>query len=293
MVMLVVISLVLMTLDQHLSGFSKLRSSLSVVVVPIRYMVDSPLNSLHSVGLWFSRQGQLLKENAELHADALLLQAKIYELSETSKVSNQVQTLLGANIHGTSKFLVAELLAVDMDAFAEQLVIDKGKSQSVYVGQPVFDANGVFGQIINVGPMTSLVMLLTDAHSAIPVQVERTGTRAIAVGSGDSAYLTLLHVSDTTDIVKGDRLLTSGLGLRFPMGYPVGVVNVVEHVAGQGFAAIKVVPSAHLRQSRQVLLVWPTRASFLPQVQQQLQKSPLTRSALPANSDSDAEEDAE
>lgn len=288
--MLAVVSLILMTLDQHLDGFAKLRSSLSVVVVPIHYIVDSPIHWVHWLGSGLSRQEQLLKENAALRANELLLQAKIHELSETSKVSHQVQTLVHANVHGGSKFLVSELLAVDVDDFAEQLVIDKGKPQGVYVGQPVFDADGVFGQVINVGPMTSLVMLLTDMHSAIPVQVERTGTRAIAVGSGDGNYLTLLHVSDTTDIVKGDRLLTSGLGLRFPMGYPVGVVDVVEHVAGQGFAAIKVIPSAHLRQSRQVLLVWPTRASFLPQVQEQLQKSPLIR---PANSNSDSDSDAE
>lgn len=290
--MLIVASLVLMTLDHHLNGFAKLRSNLSVVAIPIRYSVDLPIHWMGGLGSWFSRQEQLLKENAELHANELRLQAKIHELSETSKVSNQMQTLLHVNVHGSSQFLVAELLAVDVDAFAEQLVIDKGKSQAVYVGQPVFDAEGVFGQVINVGPMTSLVMLLTDVHSAIPVQVERTGTHAIAVGSGDGNYLTLLHVSDTTDIVKGDRLLTSGLGLRFPVGYPVGVVDTVEHVAGQGFAAIKVVPSAHLRQSRQVLLVWPTRASFLPQVQEQLQKSPLARPAH-SDSDSDTEENEE
>ncbi|MCK4608117.1 MAG: rod shape-determining protein MreC, partial [Gammaproteobacteria bacterium] len=80
------------------------------------------------------------------------------------------------------------------------------------------------------------------------------------------------YVASTMDVRVGDLIMTSGLGLKFPIGYPVGVVTNVTYLAGQRFAQITVTPSAKLNQSRQVLLVWLTQSKFNKEVKKILTK---------------------
>jgi rod shape-determining protein MreC len=153
--------------------------------------------------------------------------------------------------------LVAQLLAVATDPFVKQVVLDKGHKDKVFVGQPVLDAYGVMGQVIQVGPLTSRVLLISDSHSGVPVQVARNGVRAIAVGDAYTGKLRLMNVQHTVDIRPGDVLITSGLGQNYPEGYPVGQVTHVSKDPGLQFVTIAVEPAAHLDRSRGVLLVWP------------------------------------
>jgi rod shape-determining protein MreC len=88
------------------------------------------------------------------------------------------------------------------------------------------------------------------------VQVNRNGLRAIASGTGNPERLELRHVADTADIKEGDLLVSSGLGQRFPAGYPVATVKEVIHDSGQPFAIVRAVPTAALNRSRYLLLVF-------------------------------------
>lgn len=110
------------------------------------------------------------------------------------------------------------------------------------------------GQVVEVMPYSSRVLLLTDTTHSIPIQVNRNGLRAIAGGTGNPERLELRHVADTADI-KGDLLVSSGLGQRFPSGYPVATVTEVIHDSGQPFAIVRAMPTA-LNRSRYVLLVF-------------------------------------
>ena len=105
-------------------------------------------------------------------------------------------------------------------------------------------------------PYTSRVLLLTDTTHSIPVQVNRNGLRAIATGTGNPERLELRHVADTADIKEGDLLVSSGLGQRFPAGYPVATVTEVVHDSGQPFAIVRAVPTANLNRTRYMLLVF-------------------------------------
>ena len=129
----------------------------------------------------------------------------------------------------------------------------------MFVGQPLIDADGLMGQIVEVSGGSSRALLITDATHSVPVQVNRNGVRAIAEGVGTLGALEIYHVSATTDIRQGDLLVTSGLGERFPVGYPVAVVSEVVRDPGEPFARIKAVPSAALDRSRHVLLVFTSR----------------------------------
>ncbi|WP_121493977.1 rod shape-determining protein MreC, partial [Pseudomonas aeruginosa] len=154
------------------------------------------------------------------------------------------------------KVLVSELIGVDPNPFTQRIMIDKGENDGVFVGQPVLDASGLMGQVVEVMPYTARVLLLTDTTHSIPVQVNRNGLRAIAVGTGNPERLELRYVADTADIKEGDLLVSSGLGQRFPAGYPVATVKEVIHDSGQPFAVVRAVPTAKMNRSRYVLLVF-------------------------------------
>jgi rod shape-determining protein MreC len=167
-----------------------------------------------------------------------------------------LKALLQSSRQIKNKTLIAELLAIASEPFVNQVIINKGKQDGVYVGQPVLDANGVLGQVIQAGPLTSRVLLINDPHSGVAVQNGRNGTRAVAVGDSYSDKMRLLYVPKTADIKVGDIFITSGLGGRFPEGYPVGKVVNINTDPAHEFATVYLQPSAHLNSSRQVLLVW-------------------------------------
>ena len=136
------------------------------------------------------------------------------------------------------------------------LVINKGYLDDVYVGQTVIDASGVVGQVTSVYATTSVVLMISDASHAIPVRVARNNVRSIAAGSGLIDQLFLKNVTLTTDIIVGDLLISSGLGQKFPVGYPVATVTKVEHDPGRAYAIIFAKPIARLKKLSSVLLVW-------------------------------------
>jgi rod shape-determining protein MreC len=155
--------------------------------------------------------------------------------------------------------LIAELVGVSPDPARQIVILSKGSEDGVYLGQPVLDAEGLFGQVIDVSPNQSRVMLITDSTHAVPVQVNRNGVRAVADGTGLMDTLELSNLVVTTDIKVGDLLMSSGLGGGFPAGYPVATVVEVNPDPGQPFLVVKARPTARLDRSRQLLLVYPLR----------------------------------
>lgn len=152
--------------------------------------------------------------------------------------------------------LIAELVAVEQDPFRQQVLINKGKTSGLFVGQPVVDANAVVGQVTHINPFSASVLLITDAAHALPVQVHRNGLRTIALGTGLINRLELPHLPNNADIKVGDLLTTSGMGGSFPPGYPVAEVIDVRREPGQPFASVIAQTTAHLDRIREVLLVW-------------------------------------
>jgi rod shape-determining protein MreC len=154
------------------------------------------------------------------------------------------------------RVLIAELISVEQDPFRQQVLINKGSTSGLFVGQPVVDASAVVGQITHTSPFNASVLLITDAAHALPVQVSRNGLRTIALGTGLINRLELPHLPNNADIQVGDRLTTSGMGGSFPPGYPVAEVIDVKRVPGQPFASVIAQTTAHLDRIREVLLVW-------------------------------------
>jgi rod shape-determining protein MreC len=253
------LAILLMIVDQRGSGVQQLRAALSMPLSLLQYAVSWPVQFVSKVGNEVSTHDELIRENLNLKSDELLLKAQVQRLLAIESENNQLKALLRSSAQVRGKVLIAQLLSVDTDPFVNQVVLDKGSHDGVFVGQPVLDANGVMGKIIQVGPVTSRVLLVNDTHSGVPVQNARNGIRAIVVGDSYTGKLRLLNVPQTVDIKVGDMLVTSGLGENYPAGYPVGQVIAVTRDPGFQFSEIAVQPNAHPDRSRQVLLVWPNQ----------------------------------
>ncbi|MFW0073018.1 MAG: rod shape-determining protein MreC [Coxiella-like endosymbiont] len=265
------LAVTLIVLDQKVTFFQKIRANLVLAVLPIQYLVNVPIKTIHWIATNVTTQQQLVADSARLRAHELLLESKLQKLLALEHENAQLRELLKSTSHvSNARVIIAQLLAVNLDPNLQQIIVDKGGRHHIYVGQPVLDAYGVVGQVVQVGPLTSKVMLISDRKSAVPVQDYRNGIRAIAVGIGSSEKLVLINVPDTSDIQKGDLFVSSSLGLRYPLGYPVGVVSEMRYNFSKRFATIILRQSAHLDRSQQVLMVWPSKASLVKSVQEEL-----------------------
>lgn len=244
--------------DYNYSQFSQLRNKLAIVVYPIQKIVDLPFSLAQQIGGFFATQQRLFSENQNLRQEHLLLQAKLQKLDALETENKQLRDLLGAGAKIKENLLVANIVNVDPDPFTHQVIINRGKEDAVYAGQPVIDANGVMGTVTVVGNIESRALLVTDASHAVPVEDMRNGVRAIAVGTGRGG-LELRHVPNSVDIQEGDLMLTSGLGGKFPVGLPVGTVKEVKHDPSKSFATIVLRPAAKIDRSRHILLIQTPR----------------------------------
>ena len=244
-------------MDHRYQHLERLRSGLGLVLEPLRQVINLPFFIADNVGESLSTRVHLLSENKELHTQNLLLKVQLQKFSALESENMRLRTLLDSSFQLGEKVLIAELLRVDLDPFTRQIVINKGSDNDVYIGQPLLDAEGIIGQIIHVSNYSSTAMLITDPSHALPIQMNSTGQRAIVVGTGRPNELELLHIPSNTGLKQGDLLVSSGLGGRFPAGYPVARVSMVENIPGQAYLRVIAEPSAHLQRSREVLLVWP------------------------------------
>ena len=261
----VLLSVVFMMLDHRLGMLKDVRSAMSVVLYPIQYIVNFPVEAGDWMDESFSTRETLLEELNDLKTQQLLYDARLQKLAALETENQRLRQLLDSSSKVSERALIAELLAVDLEPFTNQVIINKGSTHGVYEGQPLLDAEGIMGQITRVGPFTSTAMLITDPNHAIPVAINRNGLRAIANGNGSPDELEIPHFPNDADIKVGDLLISTGLGGRFPGGYPVATITSVEENPGQPFAQVTAAPTAKLRQSREVLLVWPNPVEEAPQ----------------------------
>jgi rod shape-determining protein MreC len=256
LLVLAVLCVALMVVDARFDTLKPLRSQMGMVLTPFYWLADLPVRTWQRATEQLSSSTSLVAENERLKAEALLMQRRLQKLAMLTEQNVRLRELLNSAALVDDKVLVAELIGLDPNPFTHRILIDKGERDGLFVGQPVLDASGLMGQVVEVMPYAARVLLLTDVTHSIPVQVNRNGLRAIAIGTGNPDYLELRHVAETADIKEGDLLVSSGLGQRFPSGYPVAQVTEVVRGSGQPFSIVRAVPTAMLNRSRYLLLVF-------------------------------------
>ena len=180
------------------------------MTLPFYWVVDVPARLANWGKESLVNRDTLLKENSRLRSEALLLEAQVQQLAALRAENLRLRALLNSSALLQDDVLVAELIGISPDPARHMVVLNKGSTDKVFPGQPLIDAQGLMGQVIEVGPNSARVLLITDATHAIPVQINRNGVRAIAEGVGRLDVLELRHVASTEDIQAGDLLVSSG-----------------------------------------------------------------------------------
>lgn len=268
---LVVLAIIFMVSDLNPSRTREARNVLSLVMTPVQWLVDLPTRIADDVSDILVGRRSLVKDNIQLRSEVILLDEQVQQMQALISENLRLRELLGGRQRIRNEVQLAELIGVNPDPFQHQIILGKGQKEGVFLGQPVLDARGVLGQVVDVSHYTCRVMLITDARHALPVEINRNGFRAIALGKGTMDELELEHVPDTADVRVGDLLVSSGLGGRFPYGYPVATVTSVVRDPGRPFSIVKATPAARLDKSRHLLLVEPVSEN---------REEPMTGSSL-------------
>jgi rod shape-determining protein MreC len=246
----------LMILDKRYDQLSGIRRVLSVIVYPIQVAITSPFEGWDWLSESFRTRTALRADKAHLEQELRMARFRLQRFEAMETEVRQLRALRENTIGVAHKFIVGDVMNVDLDAFRARIMVDKGARDGVFVGQAVLDEGGVFGQVSRVSELTCEVILISDATHATPAQDNRNGLRTVVLGSGDPSHLKLPYVSTAADIMKGDLLVTSGLGGVFPAGYPIGTVIDVRRDPAASLAEVDVQPAAALDRSRQLMFIW-------------------------------------
>ena len=256
LIVLVILSIGLMVADQRQHHLAVIRDWLSAAVYPLQWAVQAPLAAWHTARESLATRARIDADNVRLASDNLVLRLKLMRFESLAQENQRLRAARESSARVVQRSLIAEIVRVDLDPFRQRVLVNKGSRDGVFRGQAALDANGIFGQVTRVGPISAEVILISDPEHAIPVQVNRTGARTIALGTGRSGQLTLPYLPQNSDVVAGDLFVSSGLGGVFPPGYPVGKVTAIERDPSQPLLSVTARPLAALDSDPELLLVW-------------------------------------
>jgi rod shape-determining protein MreC len=255
LLMYITLAVGLMVADNRVGYGQSVREKSALVTEPFWWLAASPVRLYEFVRESLTLRGQLQEQNRQQRHDLQVASARILRLKSVAEENVRLRELLGGARGYALNVRMAGIVGVDLDPFRQRLVLDAGGDEGVQVGQVLIDSGGVLGQVVEVGPGRAIALLLTDPDHAIPVQIARSGLRTVAYGTGESDRLVLPNISQSADILEGDVLITSGIGGRFPAGFPVGVITGLRADKLRLFVIADAKPAAHLERGNEVLLI--------------------------------------
>lgn len=260
--MAILIAVVLMVLDHKYNRLDSLRNIIAIVTEPLFMLARAPAGAVGWVDEQVSSHQTLISENRRLASQNRELQGRMLRFQSLEEENGRLRTQLSASLSVGDRVTLAELVGVNLTPYRQEVIIGKGGSAGIHLGQAVINDKGVMGQVTRITPYRSTVLLITDSLHSIPVRVLRTGLRTIAHGTGRVDRLELPYLPDSANIRVGDLLVTSGLGGRFPPDYPVARITSINMGNDMRASTVVATPLANLAQDHDVMLVWSIDSSL-------------------------------
>jgi rod shape-determining protein MreC len=272
----------LMVADHRQHRLAEFRDWVATAAYPFQWAAAAPVAAWAAMRESFATRTRVEAQNVRLAADNLVLRLKLMRFESLEQENRRLREASESSARVVQRTLVAEIVRVDLDPFRQRVLVNKGTRQGVFRGQAALDANGIFGQVTRAGPVSAEIIMISDPEHAIPVQVNRTGARSIALGTGRSGLLSLPYLPQNADVIVGDLLVSSGLGGVYPPGYPVGKVTAVVRDPGQPLLSVEAEPLAALDRDPEVLLAWFDRDVIDPEEAPETLPPAATASRSPA-----------
>ena len=280
---LMLMALGLYLADSRLNLLEGLRGGLMTLLEPMQRMAAFPGQFWSDSRESLRSRAALEAENQQLKAEQKLLQAQMQTFWSVEQENKRLRTALNAVSPLDMDVMLAQVIRSADSTHNPTILINRGSRDGVYVGQAALLGTGVLGQVQHVGMNSAEILPLTHERHAIPVRVARSGQRGIVRGTGSMDELSVHHLPKQADVAVGDVLLTSGLGGRFPEGFPVASITQIAAEQSGAFADIRARPMAELHDVRDVVLVWMREPSVSSSVlvtpsssnQHELQSKPV------------------
>lgn len=257
LIIFVVLSFILLINDQRNNYLSILRNSIAIAIYPLQSAVEIPSRLTDWFDLRIKSKEILIQENQNLLSQQKINSSILQRYESLEQENERLKQILNAASNLDNKVEITRIISVNVNPYRHTIVIDKGERDGVYEGQVLLGADGVIGQILHTNFLTSEAILISDSDHALPVEINRNGLRTIVLGNGSYTKLDVPYIPNNTDIEIGDLLVTSGLGGKFPSGYPVAKVDFIESDLSEQFYKVSAKPIAYLNQVREVMLLKP------------------------------------
>lgn len=255
LIIFVVLSFILLINDQRNNYLSILRNSIAIAIYPLQSAVEIPSRLTDWFDLRIKSKEILIKENQNLLSQQKINSSILQRYESLEQENERLKQILNAASNLDNKVEITRIISVNVNPYRHTIVIDKGERDGVYEGQILLGADGVIGQILHTNFLTSEAILISDSDHALPVEINRNGLRTIVLGNGSYTKLDVPYIPNNADIEIGDLLVTSGLGGKFPSGYPVAKVDFIESDLSEQFYKVSAKPIAHLNQVREIMLL--------------------------------------
>ena len=251
-----IVAMILMWFDsKNPEWFNPIRNNSHAAMQPIYQFSLLPSYTKHWVSGNMQSKEALRRENVQLKSQLIHAQATLQQQDYLLAQNARLQGILSTTTSNHFELRLAQVIGTDTNFLKQIVVLNKGMDDGVQVGQTVIDKDGILGQIINVYPNTSRLLLITDEQQSVAVIVKRTGQRAIVTGNGIPTSLRLNYIFKSSDVRVGDELISSGLGGRIPAGYRVGKISQIRDTQADNFRSIEVIPAANFIDNAYVLIL--------------------------------------
>ncbi|URJ23635.1 rod shape-determining protein MreC [Blochmannia endosymbiont of Camponotus sp.] len=251
----IIMSVIIMIADGKLNMFLKLRSYIEHSVYSIYYLCDKSHNIYDYTSKVLEGYNKLILENNTLRQELFLKNSELLLIDQYKRENCKLHELLNSPLCYDKRKIITRILFVNADSYGNKVIINQGKNNNIYIGQPVITDSGIIGQVISTNALSSRVMLICDPEHALPVQIKRNSMRFILMGCGYGADLRAEYPG-YLDVCVGDMLITSGLDGRFPEGYPVAIVSNIIVDSEQDSTIIQAHPTVGLQSLCYAVLIW-------------------------------------
>lgn len=253
---LLIISIIMMAVDYRYKKLESVRFWLNTALYPVYFAAESPAKISNWLSSLFESKQQLQLANNHLKAENLHLKKDLQKTRYIQAQNERLQSMLRMSSQlSNDDAQIAEIMYIEQKNLRNELVINKGSTNGVYLGQPVLSTQGLIGQINHVSLKTSTVLLVTSPKHILPIQIGSASHRGTAQGTGPQSNLELKRMQSNADLKLGDPVGTSGIGGVFPPGYPVGIIDKI--TSDQQFIQVEIKSYVDTAQIREVLLIWP------------------------------------
>ena len=202
---------------------------------------------------------EVQRENDRLSYENARLVQQVRDLEEVEREYQRLRDMLILRDQLGGEKISARVIAKDISSLFRviRIRLDRGRDDRVVKGMPVVSTEGLVGQVSRVEDRYADVMLTVDEGSAVDVVVQRTGSRGILRGTGESDnYKSRIQYLLRADEVRvGDTVVTSGLGRRFPPNLKVGTISNVEKRDFDLYQLAEVTPAVNFTRLEEVFVL--------------------------------------